>query len=283
MEHVLIPPPSAKPLLIIRPGRGRFVAQLAEAWRFRDLLMGLAGRDVRLRYRQTVLGAAWVVLQPLLAAAVFAFVFGRVAGLSSGGVPYFLFSYSGLLAWGVFFAVVTKASLCLVGNAALVSKIYFPRVVLPLSTVPSALLDFAVALALLAVLMPVYRVRPGLPLLSLPLWLGLVLLLGAGLGLVTAALTVRYRDVQYVLPVLMQLLLYASPVAYSVARVPARLRAVYFLNPLSGLLEAFRWSLLGGAPPPWGYVTYAAAFSVAALAAGLWWIGNTERSFADVI
>lgn len=277
--------PPRKPLLRIRPSSGWAALNVAEAWAFRDLLFSLAGRDVKLRYKQTALGIIWVVLQPLMAAGIFAFVFGKVAKLSSDGVPYFLFSYCGLLAWNAFSSTVSKSSTCLVGNAQLISKVYFPRVILPFSTVPSTLIDFAVALALLAVVMPASGVAPGLGIALLPVWLFLILLLAVGLGLITSALTVSYRDVQYILPVMLQFGLYASPIAYAVSQVPVRLRPFYFLNPLSGLLEAFRWSLLGprGGSLNAMNLTYAAGVSVAVFVVGMFAFKRMERRFADVI
>lgn len=274
-----------RPLLTIRPPSRWSALRLGEAWQFRDLLFSLAGRDVKLRYKQTALGAAWVLLQPLMAAGIFSFVFGKVARLSSGSVPYFLFSYAGLLAWNVFNTTLIKSSTSLIGNAQLISKVYFPRMILPFSTVPSALIDFAVALALMAVLMPAYGVLPSLGILLLPLWLFLILLLSAGVGLITSALTVSYRDVQYILPVLTQFLLYASPVAYAVGQVPQRLRPFYFLNPLSGLLEAFRWSLLGSAGGALHLpsLCYSAALALAAFIVGMLSFKQMERRFADVI
>ena len=272
-----------KPLLTIRPSSGWAALNLAETWHFRDLLMSLAGRDVRLRYKQTALGAAWVLLQPLLAAGIFTFVFGKVARMSSDGVPYFLFAYAGLLAWTAFSNTLTKSSACLIGNSQLVSKVYFPRIILPLSNVPSALIDFAIALAMMAVMMAVKRIVPGPAILLLPIWLALVLMLSAGLGLVASALTVTYRDVQYIMPVIVQMLLYASPVAYSVTAVPARLRPWYDLNPLSGLLEAFRWSLLGVPAPRPGVLLYSAAACIAVFLLSIVCFKNMERRFADVI
>ena len=285
MDQTTLIQPVPTPLLTIRPRSGWAALQVGEAWRFRDLLFSLAGRDVRLRYKQTALGVVWVVLQPLLAAAIFAFVFGKVARLDSGPIPYFLFSYAGLLAWNVFSTILTKSSTCLIGNAQLISKSYFPRVILPLSTVPSALIDFGVALAVLIVLMPVYGIIPDVRMLLLPAWLSLIVLLAVGCGLIASALTVSYRDVQYILPVITQLLLYASPVAYAVVAVPARFRFLYSLNPLSGLLEAFRWSLLGRAAGVVGLgeLAYCAAFSIAVFLAGVFFFNSMERRFADVI
>ena len=269
---------------VIQPSSGWAALNLKEVWQFRDLLLSLAGRDIKLRYRQTALGAAWVVLQPLIAAGVFSLVFGRVAKLPSDGLPYFLFSYAGLLAWNAFSGTLTKASTCLVGNSQLVSKIYFPRLVLPLSTLCSTLIDFGVALAMMAVLLVVYHITPHLGLLLLPVWLLLILMLALGFGLMAAALTVSYRDVQYVLPVLMQFALYASPIAYALSAVPHSLRPFYFLNPLSGLLEAFRWSLLGTPHHlEWGPVGYSAALAAGVFVAGAFAFKKMERKFADVI
>jgi lipopolysaccharide transport system permease protein len=278
------------PLLTIRPRGGVSAASMHEVWQFRDLLLSLAGRDVRLRYKQTLLGAVWVVLQPLLGAGIFAFVFGKVANLSSGKVPYFIFSYVGLLGWNVFNTTLSKSSVCLVGNSQLISKIYFPRLVLPLSTIPSALIDFSVAAAMLIFLMPIFHMHPGFSILLMPVWLAMIVLLSMGLGLITAALTVSYRDVQYILPVLTQFLLYGSPVAYSVSElmkknVPEWARKVYFLNPLSSLLEAFRWSILGpdGGDMMWGRTICASIACVLTFVVGIWAFKTMERRFADII
>ncbi len=218
-----------------------------------------------------------------MAAGVFSFVFGKVAKLPSDGLPYFLFSYAGLLGWNLFNNTLSKSSVCLIGNSQLISKVFFPRLVLPLSTVPSALIDFAVAIAMMAVLMAVYRVPPTQTLLLLPLWMGVLILLSLGIGLCTAALAVSYRDVQYILPVFMQILLYASPIAYSLSAVPAHLRTVYLVNPLSGILEAFRWSLLHTAAPPVASLVYAIAVAIIIFFFGAFSFKRMERKFADVI
>lgn len=278
-----LPDPPGKPYLILRPRSGWAAINLRELWRYRDLLYVLASRDVTLRYRQTLLGVAWVVLQPLLAAGIFTFVFGLVAKLPSGGVPYFLFSYVGMLAWTAFQGTLTRASTSLVQNAHLVSKVYFPRLILPLSAAAATGIDFVVGLALLAFLLPLYHIAPGFELLLLPVWFLLIMLLAVGLGLFAAALMVQYRDVQYVLPILIQFGMYASPVAYGLAVVPERFATAYLLNPMASLLEGFRWSLLGGAAPPaWG-VLYATVFSTAAFFVGAFAFRRMERRFADVI
>ena len=276
-------PAPARPFLTIQPTSGWQAINLRELWQFRDLLVTLAQRDVKLRYRQTALGALWVLLQPLMAAGIFSFVFGKVAKLPSDGLPYFLFSYAGLLGWNAFSATLGKSSGSLLGNAGLVSKVYFPRLVLPLSVVFSTLIDFAVALSLMAVLMVVYHVAPTAGLLLLPVWLALIILLAVGVGMYASALTVSYRDVGFILPVLTQFLLYASPVAYAVSAVPPHLRFVYFLNPLSGLLEAFRWSLLGTGHLDARIVAYSTVVTLLVFVGGALSFKKMERKFADVI
>ena len=276
-------PLEPKPYLLIEPRAGWQALSVKELWQYRDLLMTLAWRDVKLRYRQTALGVIWVVLQPLIAAGLFSFVFGKVAKLPSDGLPYFLFAYAGLLGWSAFSSTLTKSSGCLLQNAQLVSKVYFPRLVLPLSTVFSSLIDFGVALIMLAVMMLVMGLHPGIGVLLLPVWLALILLLSVGLGLFASALTVTYRDVQYVLPVLTQFLMYASPVAYALSAVPLHLRWLYHLNTLSTLLEGFRWSLLGVGHLETGAITYSALVSVGIFIWGAFAFKKMERNFADVI
>ena len=276
-----------KPQLRIEPASGWAALDFKQVWQFRDLLFSLAGRDVKLRYKQTALGVIWVVLQPLMAAGVFTFVFGKLAAFPSDGKPYFLFSYAGLLAWNLFSTTLVKVSGVLLGNSQLISKVYFPRLVLPLSAVPSSLLDFFIALLLMAVLMIGYGVTPGWAILTLPLWMACLLMMSVGLGLVVAALTVTYRDVQYILPVLVQILLYASPVAFSLSYALTRLPTVWHpvlqMNPLAGPLEAFRWSLLDTTAPQAGTLAYAMVVSVAVFLVGAFGFKRMERRFADVI
>jgi len=276
----------SQPLLIIRPPRGWAALNVPELWHFRDLLLTFAARDLKLRYKQTALGVTWVVLQPLLAAGVFSLIFGRLAGLPSDGVPYFLFSFVSMLAWNLFNSVLTRSSACLVGNPHLISKIFFPRLVLPVSTVGAALVDFAVGLVILVILMPLYGIRPDWQLLLLPLWTVVLLMLALGIGLFTAALNVSYRDVQYILPVALNLLQYLSPVAYStvlIARARPLVQTLYFLNPLASLLDAFRRCILGTHSPPAWTVAYAIFASLAALWFGAVAFKQMERRFADVI
>ena len=284
-----------EPYLIIRPSRGWQALDLRQVWQFRDLLATLAQRDVKLRYRQTALGALWVVLQPLVAAGIFSFVFGAVAGLPSGGVPFIVFSYAGLLCWNLFSSTLSKTSNVLVANTHLVSKVYFPRLVLPISTVYSSLIDFGVAAVMMATLMAIYGVVPTWGLILLPLWIALTLVLAIGCGLFLSALMVSYRDVQYIVPVALNFLLYASPVAYSIGTALDKISGkvspalaiwaniALLANPMAGLLEAFRWSLLGAETPVWGAVIYSALCAGAIFVVGAFAFKRMEKRFADVI
>lgn len=271
------------PVLVIRPDSARSLGIVTDLWQFRDLLWALADRDLRLRYRQTVLGVAWVVLQPLLGALIFTFVFGVVARLDSEGVPYLLFTFASLAGWGLFNGIVSRSGSSLVQNSGLIGKVWFPRSVLPCSTVPAALVDFAVALLVLGGMMAWLAHTPSIALLTLPLWAALLIALALAIGFAASALMVRYRDVQHILPVALQLLLYASPVAYAASNVPERFRALYYLNPVATALDGLRWSLLGTAQPPMSAVAYASMVTLTMLVLGTWLFRRMERSFADVI
>ena len=276
-------PDGLVPHLVIEPPSGWQAMHLGEIWQFRDLLFSLAGRDLKLRYKQTALGVVWVVLQPLMAAGVFSLVFGKIAKLPTDGVPYFIFSYTGLLGWNLFNNILTRSSTCLVGNSHLISKVFFPRLVLPMSQVCSALVDFGVATAMLVVLMFIYHVTPGWGLLLLPVWMLMLMMLSLGVGMLAAAMTVSYRDVQYILPVAVNILQFLSPIAYAASAVPASMKLYYHLNPLSGVLEIFRWSILHTTAPASWTVIYSAAFSIAVLWIGAASFKQMERKFADVI
>jgi lipopolysaccharide transport system permease protein len=259
-------------------------------WEFRDLVVTLAIRDVRLRYRQTALGVLWVVLQPLMAAGIFSFVFGKIAGLARPGeaVPYFLLAFAGQIAWTAFASTLSKSSSSLVQNAALVSKVFFPRLILPLSTVFSSLIDFLVGLAMLLPLMLAFHVMPTVALLALPLWFIALLLMAIGVGMMTSALMVRYRDVIYIVPVFVQLLQFGSPAGWPLSemprQIPPSLQTVYYvLNPLAVLIEGFRWSLFGQGTLAWEWVAYSAGVSVFVFFVGAVVFRQQERGFADVI
>jgi lipopolysaccharide transport system permease protein len=268
---------------VIRPPRRIDRPAFRELWEAREVLLRFGQRDILLRYRQTAIGVVWVVLQPLLAAGIFTIVFGQVAALPSDGVPYFLFSYIGMVAWTFLSNLVTRASGSLVANQALVSKVFFPRALVPLSTILSVLLDLAVAMVLGVVLLVVYRANPGWEVLLAPWWLLQFALLGAGLGLAFSALTVKYRDVTYVLPWLIQIGLYASPVAYALSAVPENVRFFFMVNPVTWLLEGFRFSLLDTPSPPlWQWIA-APVVCLTVAAAGTVVFQRYERTFADLI
>jgi len=269
-------------VVITPPGR-LSLPHWQELWGAREVFLRFGQRDVLLRYRQTAVGVTWVILQPLVAAGIFSIIFGRIAGLSTDGVPYFLFSYISMLGWNLFSGVLYRAAPSLVANQALVSKVFFPRILVPASTILSVILDFVVALVLGVVLLVAFRVNPGIAALALPFWVLCTLCLSLGLGLAASAIMVRYRDVAYVLPWLVQIGLYATPVAYSLEAVPEQYRIFFDLNPMSWLLTGIRWSLLGTAPPPAWQLAGAVIVSAGALFAGLLVFQRFERSFADVI
>lgn len=274
--------PGSHRIVITPPSRLR-LPSLQHLWEAREVLIRFGARDITLRYRQTALGVIWVVLQPLLSAGVFTLVFGRVARLPSGGVPYFLFSFVGMLAWNVFSGVAGRAAPSLVSNAALVSKVFFPRLLVPLSTIYSVLVDFVVSFAMLIVLWFVYGVAPSWAVVLIPVWTLSLVLLGAALGIVCSGLMVRYRDVQYVVPFVLQILLYASPIAYALKAVPARYRTLYDTNPLSWILQEFRWSLLDQPMPPVWQIVGSVVVPLALFAICAVLFEQMERSLADVI
>ncbi len=245
--------------------------------------MLLGRRDITVRYRQTVLGTIWIFAGTLVTAGLFSFVFGRVADLPTGGVPYFAFSYAGLLAWNLFSNTVTSASTSLNPNASLISKIYFPRLVLPLSTLASTLVTTVISFGVMVVILIAYGIALTPQILLLPVWLALALVLSMGISLALTALSVSYRDINYITPVLTSVLLYLSPVAYSIEAVPANLRNLILLNPLSTIVEGTRWSVLGtGSLTGWA-IAYTVVVSVGALVGGLAVFARLESSFADVI
>jgi lipopolysaccharide transport system permease protein len=282
-ESVRRTKPGTGPTTVIVPPGRLALPRWSEVWEAREVLYRFAQRDILLRYRQTVVGVAWVLIQPLFSAGIFAIVFGQVAKLSSGSVPYFIFSYVGMLAWNLFSGTVTRAAPSLVSNQALVSKVFFPRMLVPLSTAASVLLDFVVSFALGVVLLFLYGINPGWPVLLVPVWVLLIVLLSLGIGLVASALMVRYRDVGYILPWVVQILLYSAPVAYTVDAVPAHLRGLFEANPLTWMLELFRWSMLGQQAPPLWQAFGFAAVALAAFFAGAMAFQTWEREFADVI
>jgi lipopolysaccharide transport system permease protein len=271
------------PTLRIRPTKGWAALNLRELWSYRDLLWILVERNIKVIYKQTALGIGWVALQPLIAAITLAVVFGRIAKLSSDGVPYLLFVFCGWTAWRYFSETAQRSNNSLVNNAQLVSKVYFPRMLIPLSHTFSVLVDFAVMLIMLFVFMAVYRVAPTLRLAAIPVFLFLTAMTATGVSLWFSALSVKYRDLNYALPFFLQIWMYASPVVYPTSMVSPRWQALFALNPVVGLVEGFRWSVLGRSAlnPAIFWVTV--AMSVFALVSGAFFFRRMERSFADII
>jgi lipopolysaccharide transport system permease protein len=275
---------AATPLRRIRSTTRRTPLDLGELWRYRDLWLTLALRDVKLRYRQTALGVAWVVLLPLLASAIFTLVFGVFAGLPSDGSPYFLFVFAGFLGWNAFQNTLQRCGISLIGNTALVTKVYFPRIILPAASVLASLLDFAIGVALLEVVLLARGDAPSLASLAMvPLFMLLLQIVALGAGFISAALSVKFRDVQYVVPFMIQLLLYASPVAYGITAVPRPVRPFYLLNPIAPLLDGLRTALLGRGEVHWPAIGASALAGVVLFAAGTLFFLYQDRQYADVI
>jgi lipopolysaccharide transport system permease protein len=274
--------PTVQRTVITPPGRLNMPAW-RELWNAREVAVRLALRDIIVRYRQTIFGITWVIAQPLVSAGIFTIVFGEIAGLSTGNVPTFLFTLAGMLAWNLFNGSLGRASSSMVGNQSLVQKVFFPRLLVPISSLASVVLDFLVALVLAVVLLFVFGINPGWAVLLLPVWVLLILMIGTGIGLAAAAYMVKYRDVGYVLPWLVQILLYASPVAYALSSVPENLRWLFDINPVTWFLETFRWSLVGtDFPPTWQVVALVVAAPLIFLGGTLVFQKN-EREFADYI
>src|SRR5213592_2872958 len=234
--------------IIIEPGRAE-KNYWADLWRYRELFLILAWRDVSVRYKQTIIGLAWAVIRPFLTMVVFTVIFGRIASLPSGGAPYALMVFAAMLPWSLFSTALGEASNSLIGNERLISKVYFPRLIIPTATVVTAFVDFLISFVILLGLMVYYRFVPGWNILTLPLFILMALLASLGPGLWITALNVKYRDFRYVIPFLVQFGLYVSPVGFSSSVIPAHWRFVYTLNPIVGVIDGFRWSILGVANP----------------------------------
>jgi len=268
--------------LIIEPGRATR-NYWSDLWRFRELLGFLAMRDIKVRYKQTTLGILWALIQPAVTLTVFTFVFGKLAALPAGNVPYPLLVLAGLLPWQLFSAAFSNASGSLVANTHLISKIYFPRLIVPLSSIAVALIDFAVVLILLAALCAWWHFIPDWRIIFLPLFILLTLLTALGTGLWLTALTVKYRDFRFVVPFLLQVGLFLSPVGFSSTNLP-NWQLLYSLNPMVGAIDGFRWCLLHGEPAlNASNLAVSVSMTVVLLISGLWYFRHTERSFADVI
>lgn len=272
----------AEPLFVIKPSKSWAPLNLSDLWPYRELLYFLIWRDVKVRYKQTALGVVWVVLQPLLTTVIFTIFLGKLARVPSDNLPYALFVYAAMVLWTFFSSAVSSSTFSLVGNANLITKVYFPRMIIPGAAVGARIIDFGISFVMLAMLMIYYRVTLTKMILFLPLFIMLVVLLGLGLGVWASALNVKYRDVGMVLPVLIQLWMFASPVVYPSSLVPGKYKWLYDLNPMVGILEGFRASLFG-LEMNWRALTISIVFTVILLVWSLYAFRRTEKAFADVV
>ena len=284
VEQVVERPPAATLVRRIEPSRGAFALDLPEIWRYRELVYFLIWRDIKARYRQTVLGAFWAVIRPFVQMVVFTIIFSKLAGINApGGTPYPLFVYPGLLVWTYFTSALSGGSSSVAGNGGLITKAYFPRIYIPFTAVLAPLVDFALSFVVLAGLFAWYRYPPSWQIVFLPFFLFLTIVIAFGLSLWLAPLTVRYRDVPYALPFLLQIWMYVTPVIYPITLVPAEWQWVLALNPMTGVVSGARWSLIGGAPPTAGQLLGSIVIGLGSLAVGFLYFRRREPTFADFI
>jgi len=278
-------PLTAPPLnyLVLEPSPGWVSLRLRELWEYRELLYFLTWRDIKVRYKQTVLGAAWAILQPFLTMVVFSLFFGRLARIPSDGVPYPIFSFAALVPWTLFAYGLTQSSASLVASQNLIKKIYFPRLVIPIASVFSAVVDFLIAFGVLLGMMLWYGVTPTMNVCWLPALVLLALTTSLGVGLWLCALNVQYRDVKYMMPFLTQFWLFATPIAYPSSLLPESLRVLYGLNPMAGVIEGFRWALLNTDTQPGPMILASASVATALLVSGLFYFRRMEKTFADIV
>lgn len=270
------------PTLVIRPPRKWIPVDLKELWAYRELIVSFSLRDIKLRYKQTGLGIAWAALQPLLTMLIFTVIFGGLAKIPSDGVPYPLFVLAALLPWMLFSEGLTRSTTSMITNANIMTKVYFPRLIMPLSSIISPLVDFVISFVILMVMMFYYGFMPTINIVFLPVFLLLALATSLGVGLWLSALNVKYRDFQYTVPFLIQIWMFASPVVYSSSLVPEALRPIFGLNPLTGVIEGFRWALLGtGAPST--MVLVSVGMVIALLVSGMFYFRRMEQYYADIV
>jgi lipopolysaccharide transport system permease protein len=267
----------------IVPSRAWAPLRLAELWEYRELLYFLVLREIKIRYQQTALGVAWAIIQPVFTMVVFSIFFGRLARVPSDGVPYPVFAFCALLPWQLFAFSLAESSNSVVSNQRLVTKVYFPRLVMPLAALGVGLIDFAITFILLLLLAGYYGIVPGLPLLTIPLWTLLAVMTALAVGLWLSALNVRYRDVRHTVPFLIQIWLFATPVAYPTSLVPEQWRALYALNPMVGVVDGFRWALLGTSDPPRLTAAVSVVTVMLLMTGGLFYFRRMERTFADLV
>ncbi len=275
----------------LQPSRGWTAINLLEVWRYRELVYFLIWRDIKVRYKQTALGAAWAIIQPFFTMVVFTIFFGKLAGVPSDGVPYPIFSYTGLLPWGLFAKALSDAGRSMVANRSMITKVYFPRLVIPIASVLSGLVDFAIGFVVLIgmiiyynhIPIPSAQITPTAAIITLPLFILLALITALGVGLWLSALNVKYRDINYVIPFLTQFWLFITPIAYPSSIVPEQWRWLYALNPMTGVVEGFRWALLGVETAPGLMLAVSSTVSILTLISGMFYFRRMERTFADIV
>jgi len=277
------PPTPALPTLRISASKGWVSLKLHELWEYRELLYFLVWRDIKVRYKQTALGAAWAIIQPFFTMVVFSLFFGHLGKIPSDGIPYPIFAFTALVPWTFFANGLSQSSNSLVGSGALITKVYFPRLIIPLASVFSGIVDFALAFAVLLGMMLFYGMIPSLNVLWLPLFLLLALITSLGVGLWLSALNVEYRDVRYVVPFITQFWLLATPIAYPSSLLPQPWRTIYGLNPMVGVVEGFRWALLRSNAAPGPIITVSSAAALIILVTGAFYFRRMEKTFADIV
>lgn len=286
VDHVPVPgtrDAKREPSVRIRPSRGLFHLDLQSVWQYRELLVFLVWRDVKVRYKQAVIGAGWAVFQPLISMLLFTLIFSYLAKLPSDGMPYPLFAYAGLLPWNFIAQATSRSGTSLVGESHLISKVYFPRLIIPLAAAATPAVDLLFALVVIIPLMLWYGVTPGWPIIFFPLFIFIALLAALAVSLWFSALHVKFRDVGHIIPFFVQFWMFASPVVYPVSLIPEQWRALYSLNPVVGVVEGFRWTLLGQAPPALQTIIPSLAIVMLLFVSGVLYFKRMERTFADVI
>ena len=276
-------PESTIPITIIEPKKGWIPIDLRQIWNYRELFYFLTKRDIKVRYKQTVLGGLWAIIQPVFTMIVFTLFFGRLAKVPSDGIPYPIFVYAGLLPWTYFANALSASGNSLVGSANLITKVYFPRLIIPASASLAGLVDFFIAMLVLGVMMIYYQFLPGIGILLFPFLIGLTFLCSVGVGLWLSALNVQYRDIRYVIPFLIQIWMFVSPVIYPVSMVSEKYQWLLALNPMTGVIQAYRASLLGHKPIDWFLLGISTLMILALFIGGLYYFRRMEKSFADVI
>ena len=283
VQEKTMPPLGELPVTVIRPSRGWISLNLRDLWEYRELLYFLTWRDIKVRYKQTVLGAAWAIIQPFLTMIVFSLFFGRLAKMPSDGIPYPIFSYAALVPWTFFANGLSQSSSSLVASANLIKKVYFPRLVVPISAVISGGVDFALAFVVLLGMMLFYGIVPTAAVVWLPLLLLLALVTSLGVGLWLTAMNVQFRDVRYAIPFLVQAWMFATPIAYPSSLLDEPWRTLYGINPMAGVIEGFRWALLGTETAPGPIILVSALMAVGLLVSGAYYFRRMEKTFADVV